>query len=60
VPTDPSTDAVMLGMSGAVVAVACGALVLLAAAAGYVAGTRRRPPRHGTIRLRDPRSRRKG
>ena len=57
--TDPSANAVLLGMSGAVVAVACSVLVLLAAAAGYVAGTRRRPPRHGTIRMRDPRSHRK-
>ena len=37
----------------------CGGLVLLIAAA-YVAGTRRRPPRHGTIQLRRPRRRRKG
>ncbi|HWO61991.1 MAG TPA: hypothetical protein VNO31_18400 [Umezawaea sp.] len=37
----------------------CGGLVLLIAAA-YVAGTRRRPPRHGTIQLRPPRRRRKG
>jgi hypothetical protein len=39
-------------MSGAVVAVACGALILLAATAGYIAGTRRRPPRHGNVQLR--------
>ena len=36
----------------------CGGLVLLVAAA-YLAGTRRRPPRHGTIQLRTPPSRRK-
>jgi hypothetical protein len=39
-------------MSGAVVAVACGVLILLAATAGYVAGTRRRPPRHGIVQQR--------
>jgi hypothetical protein len=48
-------------VSGGVVqaAVCCGA-VLLAMAIGYYAGTRRRPPRHGTIQRREPRHRRKG
>jgi hypothetical protein len=48
-------------MSGSVVesAVCCGA-ILLALALGYWAGTRRRPPKHGTIQLRAPRRHRKG
>jgi len=44
-------------MSGTVSAsVCCG--VLLAMAIGYVAGFRRRPPRHGSMQLRGPRHRR--
>jgi uncharacterized iron-regulated membrane protein len=44
----------MPGMSGAVVAVAIGVLILLVADAAFVAGTRRRPPRHGSVQLGAP------
>ena len=30
-------------------------LILLGMAIGYLAGTRRRPPRHGSVQLRAPR-----
>ena len=33
-------------------------LILVAALMGYIAGTRRRPSRHGSVQLRAPRSRR--
>ena len=47
-------------MSGSVVADAvCAGLVLLSGALGYLLGTRRRPPRHGSIQLRAPRHRRR-
>jgi hypothetical protein len=38
-------------------AVCCGA-ILTAMALGYYAGTRRRPPRHGSVQPRGPRHRR--
>jgi hypothetical protein len=56
VTADPSANAVMLGMSGAAYGTACSALILLAAAGGYLAGTRRRPPRHGSVQLRAPKA----
>jgi hypothetical protein len=37
----------------------CCAAVLLALTIGYYAGTRRRPPRHGSVQLRAPRHRRR-
>ncbi|MDT0353449.1 hypothetical protein [Pseudonocardia charpentierae] len=45
-------------MSVVIIAVSCGALLLVAGVGGYVAGTRRRPPRHGSVQLRAPRRRR--
>jgi hypothetical protein len=43
-------------MSGNIVVVTVSAgLILLGTAIGYLAGTRRRPPRHGSVQLRAPR-----
>jgi hypothetical protein len=45
-------------MSGMVEAALCGGAILLAAIVGYLAGSRRRPPRRGSVQLRPPRHRR--
>jgi len=52
-----SIDAVLVAV--VISAVCCGATILVAAAGGYVAGTRRRPARHGSVQLREPRRRRR-
>jgi hypothetical protein len=47
-------------MSGSVVDdVVCAGLILLGLLVGYLLGTRRRPPRPGSIQLRAPRHRRR-
>jgi hypothetical protein len=46
-------------MSGIAVDIAmCVGLILLGTVIGYYAGTRRRPPRHGSVQMRPPRRRR--
>jgi hypothetical protein len=46
-------------MSGSAVDTAmCVVLILPGTAIGYYTGTRRRPPRHGSVQLRKPRHRR--
>ena len=46
-------------MSGSAVDTAmCVGLILLGTVIGYYAGTRRRPPRHGSVQMRPPRRRR--
>ena len=46
-------------MSGSAVDTALGVgPILLGTVIGYYAGTRRRPPRHGSVQMRPPRRRR--